>query len=295
MSRLDPSGAGPAPFGGYIVSHLPNDPRWRSKRKANFERQLRWWLSRTSVRMHVYLENWQDREISDLEAATNLAAIGEIIHRVPARPLILNRIACLQDFYASDFDWGVMMDDDAILYDPGYNSGSALFAEMGRNGVGAYRGVDVLFPANPAKYGFNSVWAANPRLYADHHVSRRDLDLKGSMFVLRNFTKQGRRPVLPNPNFAMHGEDTLFAIEAAASGYTVMRCWNVVLKELNAPSHFGSGTARKQAMAAGNQQIASLYGHVGLKMATGKHTLNRTEFLRRMWGLKAKTVVVPKP
>ncbi len=35
------------------------------------------------------------------------------------------------------------------------------------------------------------------------------------MFVVRNFGKAKRHQVLPDPNYLLHGEDTLFATEAS--------------------------------------------------------------------------------
>ena len=187
-----------------------------------------------------------------------------------------------------------MMDDDAILYDEHHNSGSEIFAEMAANGPDAYRGLDVFFPIFPRKHGFNAEWAKDRDLFENNHVFRRNLDLKGSMFIVRNFLKKGRTPVLPRSDFLLHGEDTLFAVEAVAKGCTVMECWNIVLKELTARSHFERGGGRKEAMREGNAKIAELYQEQGLSLAPGKHLLETREFKRRSWGGKPTRIVVPK-
>lgn len=283
-------------FAAYIVCQLPDRPEWRQERLENFIQQIRWWLSFTSARIHLRLANWKDAE---------LVGIQEITHSAPARitfegcdpqALILHRIECLQALYSSEFDWGIMMDDDAVLYDTHHNSGSRLFGEMAANGRDAYAGVDVFFPINPAKHGFNKIWSGDPYLYERHHVFRMNLDLKGSLFIVRNFVKDGRPPILPDANFQSHGEDTLFATEAVRRNCTVFECWNMVLRELPAPSHFGSDPVlRLVSMEAGNEKIARMYSNVGLRMATGSHLLDREEFKRRCWGEKPKTIAVEKP
>ncbi len=51
----------------------------------------------------------------------------------PSAALIHNRIECLKAFYASDYDWGIMMDDDAVLYDqPQHNSAWNCFLKWPR-------------------------------------------------------------------------------------------------------------------------------------------------------------------
>jgi hypothetical protein len=283
-------------FSAYIICQLPDQPEWRIDRLKIFIRQLRWWLKFTSVRIHLRLANWTDAE---------LVRIQEITHSAPARitfevrdpqALILHRIECLQALYSSEYDWGIMMDDDAVLYDTHHNSGSRLFEEIAANGSDAYAGVDVFFPINPAKHGFNKAWNEDPYLYGRHHVFRLNLDLKGSLFVVRNFIKDGRPPILPDANFQSHGEDTLFATEAVRRNYTVFECWNMVLRELPARSHFGSDPVlRLVSMEAGNEEIARMYRSFGLRMTAGSHLLDKEEFQRRCWGEKPKTIVVEKP
>lgn len=284
-------------FAAYIVCHLPDVAEHRVKRRLNLHKQLRWWRQMTDIPVHVFASNWTTLGLtSDAELAL-LTQHGGSVTVVPPQPLILNRIACLSTFYASEHRWGIIMDDDAVLYDgAAYNSGGAFFSEMARNAPSSYDDVDVFFPINPAKLpGQNQIWQGAPTLYTDHHVFDANYDLKGSMFVVRNFRLDGRPQLLPPASHRLHGEDTLFAIEAISKGCTVFRCGNIVLKEFSAPSHFRHS---KAVIRAGNTAIAAMYSAQGLQMnatSARTHLLDRSAMLANCIAERPKTVIVRKP
>lgn len=204
----------------YIVCYLPDAAEHRVKRRLNLNKQLRWWRLMTDIPVHVFASNWTTLGLTTDPELALLTQHGGSVTVVPPQPLILNRIACLSALYASEHRWGIMMDDDAILYDgAAYNSGAAFFSEMARNAPADYGDVDVFFPINPAKLpGQNQIWQRAPTLYTDNHVFEPNYDLKGSMFVVRNFRLDGRPQILPPASHRLHGEDTLFAIEAISKG-----------------------------------------------------------------------------
>lgn len=261
-------------FGAYITCYRPADEAKWLKRRAAFAQQLTEWMAKADIHLHLRLSGWTKEDVAAFEADYKglLADVDDFegtITEVDGAPLIHNRIECLKAFYASDYDWGIMMDDDAILYDqPQHNSAWDLFPEMAKNGLKEYDGVDVFFPNNPAKRGggFNAEYAKDPALYAGSHVFKRNADLKGSMFMVRNFRKAGRHEVLPDPSYLLHGEDTLFATEAIKQGCTVMKCWNINLKELisDKDSHFAED--RERRMLEAHKRIAEMYAADGLRM-----------------------------
>lgn len=284
-------------FAAFICSYMPDDAVHASMRQGNLVRQLAWWRRMTDMPVSVIASNWQDRRLELCDELQRIQERGGKIIRTPAQPLIANRIHALQALYASGADWGVIMDDDAVLYDsPAHNSGAAFFAEMALNGTEAYSEVDVFFPINPQKIGFNPIWRKDPILFRDNHVFVRNHDLKGSLFVVRNFPKFGRPPVYPPADFLLHGEDILFAVEALANGCTVMRCNNTVLKEFSSVSHFGAD--RVANMRVGVERMVELYGNHGLRRSSVKgrgHLLDRTELVRRSGRNHPKQIVVAKP
>ncbi|KQO59599.1 hypothetical protein ASF22_08145 [Methylobacterium sp. Leaf87] len=259
------------------------------------------------MQLHLRLSGWSQADLDsfELDYAGCLARarkLGGSVNLVPGAILILNRIECLKAFYASDYDWGIMMDDDAVLYEKAqHNSAWRLFPEMAKNGQAAYAEVDVFFPNNPGKPGggFNAKYVEDPALYAENHVFERNPDLKGSMFIVRNFRKARRHEVLPDPSFTIHGEDTLFATEAIKRGCTVMKCWNINLKELvgERDSHFGGG--RFTAMREAHVRIAEMYKGDGLRMRKpydqSSKTLERKEFYAKCWKARPTKWTTPKP
>ncbi|WP_024587605.1 hypothetical protein [Aliihoeflea sp. 2WW] len=284
-------------FVAYIVSYLPDSPEHRAVRRINLRKQLRWWRLMTDVAVTVLASGWTAQEVAAEGELKLLLARGGRVISIPGQSLIENRIVCLSLFYDSDVPWGIMMDDDAILYhSPRHNSGGAFFSEMAANGAAAYGDVDVFYPINPAKLpGQNQIWAEAPAFYQTRHVFEANYDLKGSLFVVRNFRLDGRKAVLPPPDHTLHGEDTLFAIEAVANGCTVYRCENMVLKEFSGPSHFKHAP---EVMKVGNEAIAARYAAQGLRMhGEGKrsHLLDRTKFVELHLRGRPRRVVVTKP
>lgn len=277
------------PFGAYIVSYLPDRPKIRKERRDDLVVVLVWWMTKTSIPITLIAFNWQASDFALLKFSIDVAKLNII--EQPGRPLIHNRTTGLEAFYDSDHEWGIMLDDDAVLYDgPQHNRGPGLFPEMIANGIKAYQEIDVFFPINPQKIGFSPIYKAAPSLYAAHHVFERSIDLKGSMFVVRNFRKEGKSVVLPDPTFTLHGEDRYFALEAVKNGYSVMRCENIVLKELSGTSHFG--TERVAQMKTGYTKLAQMYDSNGLKMRPDSHQHDLKEFWKNCWGSKPTRVVV---
>ena len=280
-------------FGAYIISCSPDDAVDRSLRLTNLLLQLRWWRARTDIPVFLLASGWNERMLSSLEEVQSLAISGGRVEFCPKQSVSQNRHDQFRRFYESAFDWAIMMDDDAILYDDHHNSGSQLFDEMMANEPSVYRGVDIFFPIDPVKSPYTKRWTSDPSFYGDHHVFKRNLDLKGSMFVVRNFLKEGRKPLMPALDFDHVGEDGLFAVEAVAAGYSVMRCWNIVVKELRGHSFFKID--RKAKMKAGNVEIVRRYAQIGMAMKPDSHLRDNSAFLKATWGQRPTTVAARKP
>ncbi|MDP9590348.1 UNVERIFIED_ORG: hypothetical protein J2W19_002907 [Shinella zoogloeoides] len=291
-----PSSSGRA-FGAFITSYLPDDPVQRESRKFDFEWQLEWWRRMTDIAVHVVASNWSDDDVAASKELGQLSSQGGSISRVGPRILIENRIDCLNQLYASDFDWGIIMDDDAVLMQgENHNSSYRLFAEMAANDISAYDGVDLFAPIYGRKVPFNNELNGPDNPYADSHVFKKNTDLKGSMIVVRNFAKEGKELLLPDPNFRCHGEDTYLTLKAVSMGYSPMTSWNIVLEELAGDSTFATtDDDRTEKMREGHERLVSEFGALGLQMKPGSHALDKSEFEKRLLSGKAKQVSVPKP
>ncbi|MFN3717369.1 MAG: hypothetical protein ACK4UW_00545 [Rhizobium rhizophilum] len=291
-----PSTSGGA-FGAFITSFLPDNQEHRADRKFDFEWQLEWWRRMTDIPVQVIASNWTDEEIKSSNELGLLSKHGGGITRVGPRILIENRIDCLKRLYASDFDWGIVMDDDAVLMQAeNHNSSYRLFGEMAANGKEAYDGVDVFAPIYGRKTPFSKQLNSPGNSYASNHVFKKSTDLKGSMIVVRNFAKEGRKSLLPDPSFRTHGEDTYLAVQAVSLGYATMTCWNMVLEELSGESTFANGDSdRTEKMREGHEQLVAEFGKLGLRMKSGSHSLDKKEFEKNCWGTKPTLIEVPKP
>jgi hypothetical protein len=277
-------------FTAYIASFLPLDNlELRNSRSAITKRQIQWWLEKTSITINVIAMNYTDEDFLPDNPRLNYM-------RNPPMKLTPARKVGFDHFYASDYDFAIMMDDDAILYDkPQHNLGPKLFEEMSEQ-IHLYSGVDVFFPINPQKIGFNPIWNKDPTKYKDNHVFKRSMDLKGSMFVVRNFTKFNKVPVYPDLDFNWQ-EDTKFAIDCVAEGHTVLQSHNLVLHELSGKaSHFAAAAdLRIPRMLDGNTRIAQQYESLGLRMEENSHLLDRKEFMKRCWKNSQTEFVIPRP
>jgi hypothetical protein len=283
-------------FAAFITSFLSiDDLELRRVRSEVVQRQINWWLEHTEVPVFVTSMNY---EPSDYLVHPRLTYVDTLPMKAnPARKLAFER------FYESDYDFGIFMDDDAILYNKEqHNSGAKLFAEMSAH-IEDYKSIDVFFPVNPQKIGFNPLWdktkpvsttVAVEALQTTNHVFKRSMDLKGSMFIVRNFRKFGMTEVYPDPEFNWQ-DDTKFAIECVAAGHTVLQCENIILHEISGKaSNFAANPSdRIPHMKAGNTRIAEEFAHLGLRMDGDSHLLDRTEFLKKTW-IRPKRFVIPK-
>lgn len=280
-------------FGAFITSFMPDDTVKRWGRHYDLEWQLRWWRRMTDIPINVIASGWTDEEISKHNELQRISEHGGKIIRTPSRELIDNRRHSLQEFYASDHDWGIIMDDDATLqHGTSYNSGAAFFSEMAANDSSLYNAIDVFSPFTGKMPSHGVVWKEHPELHQKNHVFDPYYDLKGSMYVVRNFRKFKRPEILPSEKFRLHGEDTLFGIEAISNGASVYRCNNIVLRELRT-----GGTSfpdRLVNMKIGNTKISRMYAHKGLKMGR-RHLLDRSKMLQKVGRSEDKRIIMQKP
>ncbi len=296
MFPATPSSSGKA-FGAFITSYLPDDAEHKKNRKFDFEWQLEWWRRITDIPVHVIASNWTDEEVASSKELGLLAGHGGSVIRQPAQSIADNRNLCLSRLYASDFDWGIVMDDDAVLMQAeNHNSSYRLFEEMAANGKSAYEGVDLFQPIFGRQTPFNEKYRAANNPYANNHVFERSTNLKGTMIVVRNFAKEDREPLYLPQDFEFIGEDTYLTLEAISKGYAPMTCWNLILEELGGKSHFAMTDAeRTEKMREGHERLVEVFGQDGLRMrGDGSHKLDKNDFTSKFWGTKELTVTVPK-
>lgn len=274
-------------FALYIVSHLDaSDAAKREARLAVHNEQLDNWLANTELPIFVVAMNYD-------EADKRLDPRITYLDR-PSLPTAAARRVAFEHFYASDTAWMIMADNDSWLYSAAqHNSGYQLFSEMAQQ-LDRYTGVGVFFPINPQKSPFTELLADDAHTH--NHVFKTAMDLKGSLFCVRNFRLAGEALLWPDTSFTWC-EDGKLAFDAVALGHRVMRCENIVLLEkgLASSSYAGVAVDRKPMMREANQRIAAQYHSTGLEMQTGSgsHLLDYDKWVKRnLQG--GRTVMVPK-
>jgi len=262
-------------FGAYIISFADKD---EAKRQARFEvhnTQLDDWLANTDINIHVVAMNYED---ADFRQDTRI-----IYHVTEPRKCSAARHEAFRLFYESDDDWGVIMDNDAMLYNaPQHNSSYRIIEEM-RDHLSDYKELGIFFPINPAKSPFTDLLADHE--HQTRHVFRRNMDLKGSLMFVKNFAKQGLTCPYPDPEFDWC-EDGKLALDTVRLGHTVMVCENLVLKEmgLSSSSFATAEIDRKPFMKAANQAIVEKFNDPLLTMKPNdSHLLDSKKWVKNRW------------
>lgn len=272
-------------FAAYIISYADADAKKKAARFTIHNAQLDEWLIHTTIPITVISMGYKpadyrsDARITyqDIEPCKTAEA----------------RHHAFSLFYSSEHPWGIVMDNDAMLYHAvQHNSGYRLIKEMSSQ-INRYDDLGLLVPINPSKSPFTKMLADD--LHQANHVFKRHMDVKGSMIFVRNFRLYGQTEVYPDRSYDWC-EDGKLAMDAVKAGHRVMRCENIVLKEKGASSSsFGNATVdRKPFMRAANERMVRELGGP-LKMSSkSPHLLDRKEWLSHNWrGITALTV--PKP
>lgn len=278
-------------FAAYIISYrAPDNDQLRAARSEITKKQLKWWLEKTTIQINVIAMNYNTEDYLEDYPKDRIK-----YHDFGPMKTGPARTEAIKLFYESDNDFAIMLDDDSILYDkPQHNLGPLLFEEMDAQ-LDKYKDVDVFFPINPQVSGFTPIYNKDPKKYADNHVFRRNLSLKGSLFVVRNFRKYNKTVIWPDLNFTWQ-DDHKFAMDCAVAGHSVSICYNIVLNEMSGKaSNFAANPKDRLApMLEANTRICNEFEHLGLKMKDGSHNMDKKEFIRNVWGDKPVEVVVPR-
>lgn len=226
-------------FAAYIIScRLDDEDEWQARR-AVFLEQLKWWEANTAMPLHLRLVGWDPADVDAFNADSGqlldlIEDYGGSYKPEPAGSLAEAHLGCLGAFYETDVDWGVIMHDDVVLDDYGeWGSGPGLFSEMALNGSAAYQGVDVFFPMSSADGGDALMGDKDLPGTGGAQVFEPSGEVQAGLFVVRNFRKSGRGPLLPpiGHHASLNDADMLFAVEALDRGYAVMRCQNIRLSK----------------------------------------------------------------
>lgn len=257
-------------FAAFIISYLDDNPEKRARRLAVHNEQLDQWITNTHLPIFVISMNYQPQDYYQSPRITYINS--------PPIPANAARKMAFELFYDTNFEWAVMIDNDSWLYsDAHHGSGWKIFDQMNWQ-IHEFKRLGVFFPLNPQKMPFSQ--ELSKPIYQDYLVFKKALDLKGSMFFVRNFVKAGQTPVYPDPLMG-YSDDVLLAFDTIAAGYGVYRCNNIILNEktANSSSFAEAHTDRKPLMLEGNLEIIKRYP--GLELIKESHLLDYRKWINR--------------
>ena len=272
-------------FAAYILSYADDDPAKRAARFKVHNEQLDEWIMRSRIPLHVLAMNYQP---GDYRMNPRI-----IYHDLSPRRTSEARHAAFDLFYGGKAEWGIIMDNDATLYGQAqHNSSYGLIDQMSRQ-LSEYRDIGLFSPVNPQKTPFTALLASP--VHQANHVFTRNMDLKGSMVLVRNFRAAREAEVWPDTTYDWC-EDGKLAMDAVALGHSVMRCENIVLRERGlGSSSFGAGAIdRKPFMQAANMRMVQEFGSPLRMSQRYPHLLDRRAWLKATWkGATRKVVAKP--
>lgn len=283
-----------------VISYLP-DNNIRDKRLKAHYTQMEW-LSRVLPNIptvRVY-QNWREDKIPNAPTADDIVKMFNVgIGPSRARNIIL------EYFYASNFDWLMLCDDDSYLYN--HYEPEMFLEEISETDKFNYLGIIV--PLNPRVTPFKKAnyEPAKKGLYV---FTRDNLLNEHPVMFIPNITKLGYSSIYFDAEFyEKHNsyEDVLFALRWVYSGHKFYQLESLILKsqELDNSSIYGDRTVSKQnrlkvkddALRALSQQLniplVSRNGSIALDMKAVPNTTHTKYAIPRKRPIEFKESEVP--
>lgn len=204
-----------------IISYL-GSPEVRDKRWEMQVKQLDWLLDIDFIEsINVLAMEWTPEEIEKYKDVINIIEMDKM-------PQGNARNFLLAKFYNSNYDWGLFLDNDAVLYD--HMSGADYFQELCEVPQEALKDVDVIIPIDPRQEPFTADYLRNKDSVDNNLIFKTFPGMKTSFFIIKNFPKSGKEEQYFDESFTIL-EDYEKAIDLYYHGYAVYKSKNMVLKE----------------------------------------------------------------
>jgi len=146
----------------------------------------------------------------------------------------------LSDFYESDDEWAVMLDNDTRLGNM-HMGGRRVFNNMVSHPE-LWKPVDMWMAIDPMKEPFRFRWRKDPEIYSQYyHLKRIMLSTRGCMFVIRNpkTSMHKIKPVFFNDEVTSHiPDDYEFIVTSIIAGWASYNCTNCVIQTTNDTKKF---------------------------------------------------------
>lgn len=214
----------------YVISYLPKDGL-REKRLEIHDRQIAYWKSK-GLEIVVYAQGYEKGDFRDGVHYIQNTSI-DIDRPGPARNVLL------KEFYRTDDDFCLLLDNDIILYEGAkYCDSDTLIDELRNIPVGRFDGIDVFEPLNPTQSPFSAFYQDNKADLGDFLMFKRRPNISGQSLFVRNFKKFKCEEFLYDDWFdektkkIIMGEDVEFGLRLTQNGKGVYTLMNAVRKDM---------------------------------------------------------------
>ena len=266
-----------------IVSWMGNDQETITKRLDAHAKQLEWFLSLgLPLQIHVLAQGYK---------GTWYTKHDQIHYQVLEQPkgLAAARNALLEDFYNSDDDWCILVDNDCVLYE--YLDGKSIFAHMlKQKNKKAWEQIDIWYPFDPKFEPFKKKYEKDKALYDGCLIFKRsDLTNRGNFFAIKNPKISGMAKVyFVEDDQLLEGDE--FILQAFSQECKIYKCMNTGLNELVKDRKFSTRETMKnidllrEKTISSKKMLAELYGELGLTLKVtinGGHVFNGYQFVKK--------------
>lgn len=218
----------------YITSWFGPGAKNLERRKRDHLRQLEW-CYKADLKPVVFAQEYSDADFQ--------AGVEYIINEGPTLIADSAKTVLLKKFYETDEDYGLMLDDDSILYsgapDGKYADGDSFITNFRSIPLERLQHVDLFFPISPRHEPFSKFTTENKATLEQNVWFEYSIRAKGSMIFLKNLKKHhnkeiyidGERHRDANGVF-VGGGDMYFAYECVFNVMGVYKCKNIILNDL---------------------------------------------------------------
>ncbi len=214
----------------YIISYLPEDDL-KAKRLEIHNRQIDYWKSK-GLKIVVYAQKYKSGDFrNDVDYITNNSS--EVERPGPARNVLL------REFYKTNQDFCLLMDNDISLYEGVKYCDSDNLVEILKNiPIENLNGVDLFEPLNPTQTPFSEFFVDNKDTLETNLYFKRRPNISGQSLFIRNFSKFEMTEHFYDDWFdektgkIIMGEDVAFGLEMTKEGKGVYSLMNAVRKDM---------------------------------------------------------------
>ena len=274
-----------------ILIGIPSYFGWDEVRDIRFkahQKQLNW-IKELGIKTIIYAQEYKKNEYDPSPLITYEK------HKKPQHWAIFKR-KFLEYFYETDYEWGIIADNDAGLYD--HHLGYNIFKHMNMFPK-AWKDIDFWYPLDPRKEPFTHLWQKYPDIYTNNLVFvQTSLTTKGTMFVVKNPKYSGKKKVLFSAETSC--DDTEFTINCIVNGWNVYKCNSSIMKELvNSSEHstiswLSNINERARIVIEEKKLFAQRYNIPITERRNGGISFKSKEFCKKYMKNVPKTIAIPK-